>query len=246
MTVLGGPAAIVNDRPVLMSERIFRKDYNCKCSVENKMLVLSLKEFVAKTLNMAVTGISVELVSRYLDLDLCESDDLSCENCATLKLYLQILNNELKSAQQIIKLLQEDKLNNINLKKRDIPSSQTYADIVANRAKTTNQDNKRGINSTNKLTNKVLPKVKLGKKQHRIVILGDSHAKGMATELKYNLNSDFEVIGLVKPGSTLLNIAKSTYSDIKTLKKVMFVLFGEEPMIQGKMRPPQVYVQCMI
>jgi hypothetical protein len=100
-----------------------------------------------------------------LDLDSCESDVLSCENCATLKLYLQILNNELKFAQQIIKLLQEDKLNNINLKKWDIPPHQTNADIIANRAKMTNQENKRGINIANKPTNIVLPKVKLGGKK---------------------------------------------------------------------------------
>jgi hypothetical protein len=117
---------------------------------------------------MAVTEPNVELVSRYLDLDSCESDDLSCENCATLKLCLQILNNELKSAQQIIKLLQEDKVNNINLNKRDMPPYQTNADIIANRPKMTNQDNKSGINNANKPTNIVLPKGKLGKKSREL------------------------------------------------------------------------------
>jgi hypothetical protein len=29
-----GPAAIVNDRYILSSERMLRKDYNCKCSIE--------------------------------------------------------------------------------------------------------------------------------------------------------------------------------------------------------------------
>jgi hypothetical protein len=176
---------------------------------------------------MAVTESSIELVSRYLDLDLCENDALSCEKCITLKLYLQILNNELKSAQHIIKLLQEDKLYNINLEKRDIPSRQTYADIVANRVKTTKQVNKSGTNNNNKLTNIVYPKVKSGKKQHRIIIFGDSHVKGMAAELKHNLNDDFEAIGIAKPGSTLVNIAKSTCCDTKTLKKTdVCVIWG--------------------
>jgi hypothetical protein len=49
MTVLGGPAAILNDRPILFSERMLHKDYNCECSVEKKMLALSLKELVTKT-----------------------------------------------------------------------------------------------------------------------------------------------------------------------------------------------------
>jgi hypothetical protein len=34
MTTLAKPAAIVNDRPVLSSERRLRKDYESKCSVE--------------------------------------------------------------------------------------------------------------------------------------------------------------------------------------------------------------------
>jgi hypothetical protein len=31
-----GPAAIVNDRPIISSERMLHKDYDCKCSFENK------------------------------------------------------------------------------------------------------------------------------------------------------------------------------------------------------------------
>jgi hypothetical protein len=50
-------------------------------------------------------------------------------------------------------------------KKRDIPPHQTNADIIANRAKMTNQENKRGINIANKPMDIVIPKVKLGKKK---------------------------------------------------------------------------------
>jgi hypothetical protein len=34
-----GPAAIVNDRPILSSERMLRKDYNRTYSVEKKLVV---------------------------------------------------------------------------------------------------------------------------------------------------------------------------------------------------------------
>jgi hypothetical protein len=45
-----GPAAIVNDRPILSLERILYKDYDRKCSVEKKkILAVSLKELGAKT-----------------------------------------------------------------------------------------------------------------------------------------------------------------------------------------------------
>jgi hypothetical protein len=44
-----GPAAIVNYRPMLSSEKLLHKDYNRKCSVGKiKLLVVSLKGLVAK------------------------------------------------------------------------------------------------------------------------------------------------------------------------------------------------------
>jgi hypothetical protein len=49
MTALARPAASVNDRPILPSERMLHKDYNCKCSVERKILVVGLKRLGTKT-----------------------------------------------------------------------------------------------------------------------------------------------------------------------------------------------------
>jgi hypothetical protein len=45
-----GQAAIVNDRPILSSERVLRKDYNPQVFIWIiKLLVMSLEELVAKT-----------------------------------------------------------------------------------------------------------------------------------------------------------------------------------------------------
>jgi hypothetical protein len=44
-----GPEAVVTDRPTLSSERLLHKDYNRRGSVDKKSLVVSLKEFFAKT-----------------------------------------------------------------------------------------------------------------------------------------------------------------------------------------------------
>jgi hypothetical protein len=38
---------------------------------------------------------------------------------------------------------------------------------------------------------------------HRILVIGDSHARGLAMNLKQKLSNDYEVQGIVKPGSTL-------------------------------------------
>jgi hypothetical protein len=43
-----GPAAIVNGRPILSSERMLHKDYDQKRSVEKKLLVV-IKGLGAKT-----------------------------------------------------------------------------------------------------------------------------------------------------------------------------------------------------
>jgi hypothetical protein len=44
-----GTAAIVNDRPILSSERILYKDYDRRCSIEKKILAVILKGLGAKT-----------------------------------------------------------------------------------------------------------------------------------------------------------------------------------------------------
>jgi hypothetical protein len=44
-----GPAAIVNDTPILSSERRLYKDYDRRSSIEKKILTGSLKGLGAKT-----------------------------------------------------------------------------------------------------------------------------------------------------------------------------------------------------
>jgi hypothetical protein len=44
------------------------------------------------------------------------------------------------------------------------------------------------------------------RRQQKIMILGDSHARGCAAELNHLLKNDFEVFGFVNPGSELKHI----------------------------------------
>jgi hypothetical protein len=48
------PTAIVNDRPILSSERMLYKDYDRRSSIEKKILAVSLKGLGAKTNWLAV------------------------------------------------------------------------------------------------------------------------------------------------------------------------------------------------
>ena len=56
-------------------------------------------------------------------------------------------------------------------------------------------------------------------KKHRIIVIGDSHARGCAAEIKSNLDDDFEVQGFVNPGTGLNTIITCAKKDIQQLSK---------------------------
>jgi hypothetical protein len=63
------------------------------------------------------------------------------------------------------------------------------------------------------------------RKEHKIVIIGDSHSRGYKAQVKSHLTNKFEVIGLVKPGACAEILVKSAMSDIVSLTKSDVVVF---------------------
>ena len=64
-------------------------------------------------------------------------------------------------------------------------------------------------------------------KQHKVVILGDSHARGCAAGVKHLLSSDFEVIGSINPGAGMKTIKDMASVQVQQLtKKDVVVLWG--------------------
>jgi hypothetical protein len=53
----------------------------------------------------------------------------------------------------------------------------------------------------------------------KILIIGDSHTRGLAMNLRHNLNDDHKIQGLVKPGSNLTAILNPNIRDIKGFTK---------------------------
>ena len=49
-------------------------------------------------------------------------------------------------------------------------------------------------------------------KNNKIIILGDSHARGCAQEVQHNLGYNFENQGTVKPGANMEEIVTSPIS----------------------------------
>jgi hypothetical protein len=58
-------------------------------------------------------------------------------------------------------------------------------------------------------------------KQNKIIITGDSHARGCAQEVQHNLGHDFEVQGIVKPGANSQMIVNTSTKTLGKLTKRM-------------------------
>jgi hypothetical protein len=49
------------------------------------------------------------------------------------------------------------------------------------------------------------------KKDHRVLIIGNSHIRNCATNIKSTIKDNFEVQGLVKPGTGAYKLANSVF-----------------------------------
>jgi hypothetical protein len=64
-------------------------------------------------------------------------------------------------------------------------------------------------------------------RKRKIVIIGDSHARGIAAEISSCLGKDFEVNGTVMPGARLENITNLSDKEMSTLRnKDAVVIWG--------------------
>jgi hypothetical protein len=81
---------------------------------------------------MAV-DVVLDFVSRYLDQDPCVGEENWCANCFRLKDCLKTVTTELKSAQHIIRILYEDRMNTDNPKNQDNLSNQIHKDAEVNK-----------------------------------------------------------------------------------------------------------------
>jgi lysophospholipase L1-like esterase len=59
----------------------------------------------------------------------------------------------------------------------------------------------------------------------KLIIIGDSHARGLSSRLKGSLTDDFQVIGYVKPGAAIVTLISSAKRDIANLNKNDVIVF---------------------
>jgi hypothetical protein len=64
-------------------------------------------------------------------------------------------------------------------------------------------------------------------KVHKVLILRDSHARGCASEVKQQLNNEYEVFAFIKPGSRMKDIKGSAKMKVTLLtREYIVVLWG--------------------
>jgi hypothetical protein len=59
----------------------------------------------------------------------------------------------------------------------------------------------------------------------KILIIGESHVRGLSDKVSYDLDDTFSVIGLTKPNADIEGIASSIYTSIDNLTKRDVIIF---------------------
>jgi hypothetical protein len=229
---------------------------------------------------MVSVEVPLNVCARFLDQQYGENGEIMCGKCCKMKDHLELLINELKSSQLIIKILQEEiksaatsLKNQVNLTnddshptsrknnawkeiqrtralamkhKRcnytDLMTTNTFPrlsnryellcnDLVSDGAPVGTQESRMETSkhAGNHKTNhkKSALKGKELKKQHKVLVVGDSHARGCATEVNHLLKDDCEVIGFVNPGSVMKYIKDKSKVKLQQLSKEdVVVLWG--------------------
>jgi hypothetical protein len=79
-------------------------------------------------------------------------------------------------------------------------------------------------------------------KKHRIIVIGDSHTRWCAAEIKSNLGEDFEVQGFINPGTGLNTIIAPAKRDIQLLSKQDVVVVWGGSKMWEKMKQNRVLI----
>jgi len=114
---------------------------------------------------------------------------------------------------------------------KPIPTIVNRYALLANLKEATKTSHSHSHKVTNEITQKRNRNKKESlptKKKKKIVIIGDSHARGFATKISSSLNNKFDVTGTVLPGARLGNITKLADCEIRGLGKsdVVIVMGG--------------------
>jgi hypothetical protein len=122
------------------------------------------------------------------------NEEVTCEYCQEMKDHLEVITEELKSAQLIIKLLQEE----INTQHGENEVSRNHRNVAI--------------------------KNKPNDRKHKVLILADSHMRGCTNIIADLLGNSYSVTGIIKPNARLFAITSSLKSETESLTQKDFVI----------------------
>jgi len=85
-------------------------------------------------------------------------------------------------------------------------------------------DKKQLVNCSKKPKTATRTKKSVRKRSHKVLIIGDSHTRGCASEVKLRVKDECDVIGFSNPGSSMQAIKESAITKISHLTKEDFIV----------------------
>jgi hypothetical protein len=79
--------------------------------------------------------------------------------------------------------------------------------------------------------------VKINK--HKVLVIGDSHARKCAVKLRQNLYHSYEVSGFIKPGATTQEINKTAEDEISEISDVLILWVGANDISRNNTKEAQ-------
>ena len=161
------------------------------------------------------------------------SNSNKCDLCSHYESKLQETLLELKSAWEIVNILSNEKINNMDHAVAR-PRNERWTTVTRSRNTSSLKDLNRPIPLTNRFSalekeEKVSESGKqkemcqkrkeTTKKKHKVFIIGDSHTRGLAPEVKSHMSTDTDVCGIIKPGARLNVITNTEPKEIKDMSQ---------------------------
>jgi lysophospholipase L1-like esterase len=97
---------------------------------------------------------------------------------------------------------------------------------MSNSNQGTKEDPSDAQSTLKEATRKLLTKKKeyTDTRKHKVLLIGDSHLRGCAANMKLNLSDNFEICGYVNPGAASKSVLKSANNNIKKLTSEDFLI----------------------
>jgi hypothetical protein len=97
--------------------------------------------------------------------------------------------------------------------------------IIVNGVTNVNSNPKHKQEDSNSTSDSISHLINLQNKEHKIVILGDNHARGSASSVKHNFNDNYRCSGFVRLGANIDTLISSVMEDVKHLTNSDTIVF---------------------